>query len=124
MNWVANLWTWIVEHPITVVAVGAGLLAVIAAGRMLHERKRVRETIERRRSRTKVDVRKLRRGPGPSTPPLTEPAKPAPDADRYEGPAISLPSFASERSRQPDPATPQGALEIEAGRLAYQIPAR
>jgi hypothetical protein len=36
-------------------------------------------------------------------------------------PRVDLASFAS---RRPDPSTPQGALEVEAGRLAYQIPNR
>jgi hypothetical protein len=38
--------------------------------------------------------------------------------------SVEIAAFASARSRHSDPSTPQGALEIEAGRLAYQVPDR
>jgi hypothetical protein len=57
------------------------------------------------------------------------PASPAPEQYEPEVQASSIPTGAGafrkfDKARQRDPSTPEGALAIEAGRLAYQIPNR
>ena len=42
MSWFASLWAWIAEHPLTVIGVVSGLVAVIATPCVSLARKRER----------------------------------------------------------------------------------
>jgi hypothetical protein len=109
MNWLGSVWTWVAEHPVTVVGVVVGLLVVTGftlAVRAYRVRKREREAALRGRAHKSI-VAKW------SADTHSEPVRPR---------DVDLPSIDAMRSRRPDPSTYQGALEIEAGRLAYQIP--
>jgi hypothetical protein len=124
MNWLESLWAWVAEHPIAVAGVAAGLVVVL--GISLTVRRRKRGVLN-----YKIKSPELARAPRveselPSSPPAASAPAPQKHKTPADDPASEKPSvlasYASEDSRRPDPSTPQGALAIEAGRLAYQIP--
>jgi hypothetical protein len=130
MGWLGSLWAWVAEHPVTVIGATCGLVAIVVMSLTAYwRRKRKAEAVL-----YKIEPPELAGAAGyePEPPSLPSPASaPAPPRRQKHGAPggstaseepVVLASFASEGSRRPDPSTPQGALAIEAGRLAYQIP--
>jgi len=123
MSWFSSLWAWIAEHPITVIGVVAGLVIVIVAVGVVLVRRRARERQNDLYYAGHGDLNRGNRVGGQYQvraygARAGSPEKPRELTNEEE---ILLAALAAQGQ---DPSTPEGALEIEAGRLVYQIPKR
>jgi hypothetical protein len=142
MDRLASVWTWVAQFPLTVVAVCLGLVLIAGALAWRLRRGRGAELLDQRAEKERAEPERRAKRAKPA-------AAPAPGGGSFGGlsedwrapaeerapppspPAAAMPQRPASMARpslqsasEPADATTAGAaLEIEAGRLVYQIPA-